>query len=200
MAPATISLRPRRRPVDEAGLTSETLSSASALLGLAGANIGDYGERLRAVLPFQQSIVETDALIALNGALGEHDGAVAIIGTGSAFVARSHGAIRSVGGWGFMVGDLGSGARVGRELLQETLLAHDGIHPGSALTGEVLRPLRGRPADAGRVATRPGPVDFGAFAPMVFDYAERGDPVAQRACRWRRPQHVEEALAALDAS
>ena len=110
----------------DAGLPADVLSSSGALLGLAGANIGNYGERIRAILPFRRSIVETDALIALNGALGDHDGTVAILGTGSAYMVRHDGRSRAIGGWGFQVGDQGSGARIGRDLLEQTLLAHDG--------------------------------------------------------------------------
>ena len=47
-------------------------------------------------------------------------------------MVRRDGEARAIGGWGFLVGDQGSGARIGRDLLEETLLAHDGIRPGLA--------------------------------------------------------------------
>ena len=75
-----------------------------------------------------RSGVESDAPIALDGALGARDGAIAIIGTGSTFVLRQDGRTRAIGGWGFL-GDHGGGARIGRDLLEETLLAYDGIRP-----------------------------------------------------------------------
>ena len=153
----------------DAGLPPDVISASSAVLGLAGANIGNYGERIRVLLPFRRSIVETDAMIALNGALGAEDGAMAILGTGSIFMARSKGTIRSVGGWGFMVGDLGSGARVGRALLQEALLAHDDVHRGSALTSEVLRRFEDDPQTLVEYAHTAKPGEFGTFAPLVFE-------------------------------
>lgn len=180
----------------EAGLPAGILRSSDALLGLAGANIGDYGERIRAILPFRRSNVETDALIALHGALGEHDGAVAILGTGSVFMARDGETIRSVGGWGFMVGDLGSGARVGRALLQEALLAHDGVHPGSGLTSEVLRRFEDDPQTLVEYAHTAKPGEFGAFAPLVFEYADRGDPIGN-ALIDGAVRSIEEALTAI---
>jgi glucosamine kinase len=180
----------------EAGLPADTLSSSQAMLGLAGANIGNYGERIRAILPFRRSIVETDALIALSGALGDHDGAVAILGTGSVFMARSGSTVRSVGGWGFMVGDLGSGARVGRALLQEALLAHDGVHPGSCLTNEVLRRFEDDPQTLVEYAHTARPGEFGTFAPLVFEYAERGDPIGN-ALIDGAVRSIEEALTAI---
>jgi glucosamine kinase len=180
----------------EAGLPTHIVSSSCALLGLAGANIGNYGERIRAILPFRRSVVETDALIALNGALGDHDGTVAIVGTGSIFMSRDRGAIRSVGGWGFMVGDLGSGARVGRALLQEALLAHDGVHQGSGLTSEVLRRFEDDPQTLVEYAHTAKPGEFGTFAPLVFEYADRGDPIGN-ALIGGAVRSIEEALTAI---
>ena len=183
---------------NEAGLPVDILSSCNALLGLAGANIGNYGERIRAILPFRRLVVETDALIALNGALGDHDGTVAILGTGSIFMSRDRGTVRSVGGWGFMVGDLGSGARVGRALLQEALLAHDGVHQGSGLTSEVLRRFEDDPQTLVEYAHTARPGEFGTFAPLVFEYADRGDPIGNALIEGA-VRSIEEALSAIMA-
>jgi glucosamine kinase len=182
----------------DASIDPSVLETVPALLGLAGANIDAYGERIRAILPFREAIVETDALIALHGALGEHDGAVAILGTGSIFVARAGGTVRRVGGWGFMLGDLGSGARLGRALLQETLLAHDGVHPASALTNDVLSRFGGDPRRLVEYAHTAKPGEFGAFAPIVFDHAERGDPIAAALVDGAL-RSIEEALSAIMA-
>ena len=181
---------------DDARLPHRSVEKAGAVLGLAGANIGEYGAHIRAALPFHDSHVETDALIALHGALGEHDGAVAIIGTGSVFVARQGNAVRTVGGWGFMIGDLGSGARVGRALLQETLLAHDGVHRGSPLTALVLKRFEDDPQSLVEYAHMARPGEFGSFAPLVFDRAESGDPIA-RSLVEGATRSIEEALDAI---
>ncbi len=163
--------------LQEAGMALESIGSIPAVLGLAGANVGDYAERIRALLPFRETIIESDALISLEGALSDQDGVVAIIGTGSIFAARRAGSVRFIGGWGFMLGDLGSGARIGRDLLQETLLAYDGVHPASPLTQAVLEHFERDPRRVVEYAHTARPGEFGAFAPLVFDYADRGDPV-----------------------
>ncbi len=54
-----------------------------AVLGLAGSNVGTYRQQLEAILPFQRNVVKSDALIALEGAVGTGDGAIAVLGTGS---------------------------------------------------------------------------------------------------------------------
>ena len=97
------------------------------MLGLAGANMAGAGARLAGRLPFAAVRIETDALVALKGALGAEDGIAATLGTGSVFGVQRGGAARILGGWGFLLGDQGSGARIGRALFEAALLAHDGL-------------------------------------------------------------------------
>lgn len=180
-----------------AGKDPQLIPQTPAVLGLAGANVGTYRQQLEAILPFSKSRVETDAEIALEGAVGAGDGAMAILGTGTAYMARKHGKSRAIGGWGFQVGDQGSGARIGRDLLEQTLLAHDGIRPGSPLTDAMLGVFRNNPEDVVEFTTNAKPGDFGGFAPKVFDHAEKGDPVAN----WildKAVADVEASLGALD--
>ena len=183
----------------DAGRDAELIPQTDAVLGLAGTNVGGYKQQLLDILPFRRSLVESDAVIALNGALGEHDGAIAIIGTGSIFMSRKGAAMQTIGGWGFMLGDLGGGARIGRDLLQETLLAHDDIHPASPLTQAVLERFQGDPREIVKFAASSKPADFGTFAPMVFDHAARGDAVARQVLA-RAVNDIEEALDALKLS
>jgi glucosamine kinase len=176
----------------DAGQDPDLIARTPAVLGLAGANVGTYRQQLEAILPFRESRVETDAEIALEGAIGSGDGAIAVLGTGSAYIARRDGKTRAVGGWGFQVGDQGGGARVGRDLLEQALLAHDGIRPGSPLIDEILAVFRGNPQDVVEFTTHAKPGDFGGFAPKVFDYAAKGDAVG----RWI----VDKAIADVEAS
>ncbi|WP_157019331.1 N-acetylglucosamine kinase [Mesorhizobium xinjiangense] len=168
-----------RRAFTNAGRDPDLMTGTAAVLGLAGANVGTYRQQLEAILPFAQSRVVTDAEIALEGAVGAGDGAIAILGTGTAYMVRRHGQARAVGGWGFLIGDQASGARIGRDLLEQTLLAHDGIRPGSALTDEVLSIFRGEPQDVVEFTTNATPGDFAGFAPKVFDHAAKDDVVAK---------------------
>jgi glucosamine kinase len=178
-----------------AGENPDLIPRTPAVLGLAGANVGTYRQQLEAILPFSRSRVESDAEIALEGAVGAGDGAMAIVGTGTAYMARKDGKSRAIGGWGFQVGDQGSGARIGRDLLEQTLLAHDGIRAASPLTGEMLAVFRGNPEDVVEFTTNAKPGDFGGFAPKVFEHAARGDAVAQ----WIVDRAVADVEAALDA-
>lgn len=162
----------------DAGLAEDGLAAASAFLGVAGTNAGDAARYVRERLPFRHTDIDSDGLIALEGALGDGDGAVAILGTGSIYMARRDGTTRYIGGWGFIVGDVGGGARLGHALLQEALLCHDGVRPVTAVTRAALDEFGGEPGAIVEFAREAKPRDFGHFAPLVFDHAHDGDPRA----------------------
>lgn len=183
---------------EEAGIAPAEISSACALVGVAGSNVGDAVYYVKERLPFAKADIESDGLIALQGALGDSDGAVAILGTGSIYISRQGDEVRYIGGWGFQIGDLGSGARLGHALLQESVLAFDRIHPSSPLTDAVMAEFNNDPREAVEFARAAVPGEFGRFAPKIFDYAGRNDPVAialLKSCA----QTVDEALDALVA-
>ncbi|MBP7241807.1 BadF/BadG/BcrA/BcrD ATPase family protein [Amaricoccus sp.] len=154
-----------------AGLGSG-LGDLVAALGLAGANVRGRAERLAEGLPFARSRVVSDALISARGALGAEDGVIAAMGTGSVFAAQRGGEVRTIGGWGFLLGDQGSGARLGRSLCEAALLAHDGLAPGSPLLASVLAEAGG-PEQLVAWAQGARPADFAAFAPRMI--AAEGD-------------------------
>lgn len=151
-----------------------TLPFIRAGLGLAGANASGAANWLGAHLPFAQTRIETDAITAVKGALGRADGIMAAMGTGSVFAIQQAGQIRQIGGWGFWLGDEGSGAALGRTLLARALRALDGVVPMTPLLRIVLDEF----ATPDRLVTfsltaRPG--DYAAFAPRLLS---SDDPAA----------------------
>jgi glucosamine kinase len=164
--------------IASAGIDKSRASSLSAVLGLAGANVGDNAANLKASLPFKDALVLSDGLIALQGAIGNNDGTVVILGTGSVFITRDGDKVQFAGGWGFKVGDLGGGARLGRHLLEETLLAYDRFRPASDLTQAVMQRYENNPHKIVQFAHSATPSDFGTLVPMIFDYAAIDDAVA----------------------
>jgi glucosamine kinase len=180
----------------QAGLENVPLDTIPAYLGLAGFNVGTDTSAVAARLPFEQVHFEDDAVIALQGALGDADGVIAILGTGSVYYGRQGTTIRRAGGWGFTVGDLGGGARLGQALLQETLLAHDNVRPSTRLTQQVMTEFGGDAVRLYSYAQKSKPSDFARFAPLVFEHAERGDAVGTALVR-DAVTHVNAALAAV---
>jgi glucosamine kinase len=152
-------------------------SLASAVLGLAGANVGDHAKKLAERLGFARCRIVSDAQTSLNGALAGQDGTGAMIGTGSVFASRANGKFRQLGGWGFQLGDQAGGARLGRSALEETLLAHDGIRAHSAFTQAILARYGNAPAIT-EFARKAAPSDYAALAPLVIEAASAGDVVA----------------------
>ncbi|KQY40448.1 N-acetylglucosamine kinase [Rhizobium sp. Root483D2] len=183
---------------EDAHIAPGEVGSACALVGVAGSNVGDAVHYVTERLPFAKADIESDGLIALQGALGDKDGAVAILGTGSIYISRQGDAIRYIGGWGFQIGDLGSGARLGHALLQESVLAFDRIHPSSPLTEAVMAEFNNDPREVVEFARAARPGEFGRFAPWVFDHASRQDPVAIALLR-SNAQTIDEALDAVVA-
>jgi glucosamine kinase len=160
------------------GIPADALRQADAVLGLAGANVGDAAMRLPKRLPFRNSLVLWDAETAIRGGLGGEDGAAAILGTGSVFGAVHGGVARLMGGWGFVLGDQASGAWLGRRLLERVLLAHDGLLDASPLSEAILARFGNAPEEIVQFATSAGPQAFAGFAPQVFEHAAQDDAIA----------------------
>lgn len=147
--------------------TGAALSEIHAVLGLAGANVPAYARRLAERLPFASARIESDAVIALKGALGEEDGTVATLGTGSVFAGQRGGAVTQIGGWGFTLGDEASGAWLGRALLTRALHAADGLVPTTPLLAAVTAEA-GSPEALVDFAKSAVPADFGRYAPRLL--------------------------------
>lgn len=162
----------------EAALAGRRMEKAVAVLGLAGANVPEAGGRVAAGLPFAKARVVSDALIAVRGALGAGDGVAATLGTGSIFAAQRGGAVRFIGGWGFLLSDHGSGARMGRALLEAALLAHDGLAASTPLLAAVVAEAGGPEGLVG-FAQGARPAEFARYAPRVLEAAEAGDAGAE---------------------
>lgn len=102
-----------------------------AYCGIAGSDHPAHHQRvvdaLQIFFPHGNFIVDTDARIALTGAVGFGAGIVIISGTGSvAFGRNAAGEEARAGGWGPTLGDEGSGYWIAREGLSAIVRAHDG--------------------------------------------------------------------------
>lgn len=147
-----------------------------AVLGLAGGTMQGAVRRLGELLPFARTRIVNDGITTARGALGPGDGILAAIGTGSVFAMQRAGQIRQVGGRGFLMGDEGSGAVMGRRLLAEAMRAEDGFLPMTPLLREVLDSHGGIEGII-EFGNRASPGDFGALAPRIV---ASDDPAAIR--------------------
>ena len=152
--------------------------------GVAGA--GRERERtalqdaLAVLLPDAPIHLVHDAEIALEAAFPGTSGAVLAVGTGSVLYARDdEGAVHRVGGWGWRLGDDGSGAALGRAALRAALAHHDG-GPPTALA-EHFAEEHGLPdAEALIHAVYLDERPVSAFAPALLACADADDWVAEQ--------------------
>lgn len=146
-----------------------------ATLGLAGGTITSASERLAGLLPFARMQIVNDGVTAARGALGTQDGILAAIGTGSVFAVQRGGALRQVGGRGFLMGDEGSGAVLGRSLLSLAMRAEDGFADMTPLLQQILEEFGGTEGII-RFGNQAAPADFARLAPRIV---AGGDPSAR---------------------
>lgn len=126
-------------------------------------------------------VVSTDIDIALAAAFGDGPGIVVSAGTGSVAVGRGRTDRRQrIGGYGWQMGDEGSGYAIGRAALGAVSRAADGRSPRTALSERVLAATRSEDFDAlVRWAAGASPAEVAALAPHVLDVAAHGDILAQ---------------------
>jgi glucosamine kinase len=154
---------------------------SAAVVGLAG--IGRDAEKriardaLRELFPKIPVLLRTDAELAYYGAFAfEQGGILVIAGTGSiAWTRLPNDSFLRAGGWGPILGDEGSGAWMGREVLRICLLESENDKLGS-LANAVLKTLA--ISDARDILTLVYQRGFlskqwAALAPLVFEYAEK---------------------------
>lgn len=164
---------------------------AAAVLGLAGADrdtvrfkidewacARNLADRVRIV---------PDATLVLAAAVGDAAGIALISGTGSLSLGRDMaGRTARAGGWGWLLGDEGSGFALAQAALRAVAAEVDGRGPATALTAALSSALQvSHPREL--VAAIHGPdipsdvtarAKIAALSPVVVQVAEAGDAVA----------------------
>ncbi|MBR9792155.1 MAG: ATPase [Gammaproteobacteria bacterium] len=102
--------------------------------GLAGANIAGASQAfLQRQLPFAAVHLFSDLHAACAGAHRGKSGAVIVCGTGSSATRYANHSFTDFGGHGFPIGDKASGAWLGLQAIQHTLLGYDHLAPHDAV-------------------------------------------------------------------
>lgn len=171
--------------VREALASSGRLVGDTLLVGAAGAGREQEREELRKALRTEnlatRVAVVTDIEIALEAAFADGPGIVVSAGTGSVAVGRDReGQQHRIGGYGWQMGDEGSGYAIGRAALGAVSRAVDGRSPRTALSDRVLNATRSADFDElVRWAAGASPAEVAAIAPHVLEIAEKGDTLAR---------------------
>lgn len=147
---------------------------------LAGCATAADRERLRAcaerVWPHAELVVGSDRESGFAAAFGNADGVAVIAGTGSAITGRCKGHYEKAGGWGQLLGDIGSGYHLAVQALRHVLWTYD-------LTRRVTQPgenilcalALNRLEELVRWAEEADKMAVAKLAPVVFHAAANGD-------------------------
>ncbi|MBP2017517.1 N-acetylglucosamine kinase-like BadF-type ATPase [Symbiobacterium terraclitae] len=178
-----------RHALQAAGRTPDDVGAVCA--GLAGAGQPETQEALAGALAAALALpaaariqVVTDARIALAGALQGKPGAILIAGTGSiAYGLDDRGRLHRAGGWGWILGDEGSGFTIGRQALAAGLAALDGTGPATVLGDRICAAwnLQQLSQAVPRVYADPAAArtEIAALVPVVVQAAGEGDAVSR---------------------
>jgi N-acetylglucosamine kinase-like BadF-type ATPase len=130
--------------VMEEAIGERDIRPAAICLGIAGVDREDDAAIVRGIMKrigFKaRVVVVNDALVALEAGVPGAPGVVIIAGTGSIAYGRNEaGEAARAGGWGYVLGDEGSGYWIGRAALRAVLRESDQRGPKTALTPLLLR-------------------------------------------------------------
>lgn len=160
---------------------------AALVMGLGGA--GRAKEQQELIAWAKEELAErvdvvNDGQIVLAAGTPENWGVAVIAGTGSLAWGRNRaGETERAGGWGYLIGDEGSGFALARDALRAATQAADGRGPETSLLGAILGFWTlVTPQDLVTRVYRSGltHADIAKLATVVVAQAEGGDAVAQR--------------------
>ncbi len=161
--------------LDTVAVGASGLTSVEHDAGELRVLLGDHAPR--------RVVLAHDSVTSYLGTLGELPGVVVASGTGSIILAVGPSGVARVDGWGYLMGDAGSGFWVGRQALDAVMRAHDGRGPATSLT-EVVR-ARWHELDDAYVQLQSDPARVSVIAWFARAVAARAetDAVAARICR-----------------
>ena len=152
-------------------------------MGLSGSLQTNNRENFLALLPNSISpILVTDGHAQLIGAAGGQAGACLAVGTGSVLHWQdNNGAFGMAGGWGFPMGDEGSGAWLGAQLINAYLWHCDTQQAGTdvPLVFSMLEDRIGKEISQIQLwSTNTRSTELASLAPIVTTCAQTGDKLA----------------------
>lgn len=150
------------------------------MMGLAGSLQQSRRQELLQLVPssLARDLV-TDGHAQLLGASGGAPGICLAVGTGSVVHWQdSEGQSGMAGGWGYPIGDEGSGAWLGMRLVQRYVWHFDGQKNDSTLMEAVAGRVGTSVSDIQQWTTQSESSVLAQLAPLVFEHASAGDELA----------------------
>ena len=180
------------------GLNSNDFARMHLGLALAGAEQKSAWQAFMGLPhPFASIVLNTDAYGACIGAHNGDAGAIMIAGTGSCGIYLENGQQHVVGGREFPISDQGGGAVMGLHLIQQVLLAEDGIVAKTPLSQHVMNHFDNNIDNFVTWSKTAKPRDYGQFSPAIFEHAYQGDELGVKMLK-QTASDVEMFLVALN--
>ncbi len=155
----------------------ERFPSETVKIGLAGVVARKDEEWLIKALSGKKIKVMSDADLALDSCFQDADGMVAILGTGSIFVARVGRKKIKLGGYGRAIGDVGSGYAIGQEAVRAYLQLLDGLASDSIFESAMKKFFRTKDDALRKVYQEQ--FELQHLAPTVCKCAMQGSKIAE---------------------
>jgi len=128
--------------------------------------------------------LDNDAMLTLKGMVGLKDGVIIVAGTGSiACGIGKDGKEFRVGGWGYRIGDEGSGYSIGKAAITHILRAYDGRDEASGISPAILETMSLCNEEEllnWIYSTQFSVGEIAALAPIIIALAEKGDSQSLR--------------------
>lgn len=186
--------------IGKANLKDINFKNISIGLGIAGISRTEAMSSLCAdpfFSSFEKTVFVSDAEIANLGAHAGNDGGIVIIGTGSIAMAKIKGKKIKLGGYGFPISDLGSGAYMGLHAIRRSVNAMDALIPKSQMTDEILDYFNNDINKIIDILENMSTTDFAALAPIVVKHAQQNDIEAIKIMN-KSAAHISSMIRALD--
>ena len=172
--------------VMEEAIGDHDVRPAAICLGIAGVDRPDDAAMVKSIMKRigykARVLVVNDALVALEAGAPAQPGVVVISGTGSISYGRNaKGEAARSGGWGYVLGDEGSGYWIGRAALRAVLRQSDRRGPETVLSTLLLEHFgiqRAQELIHEVYHTNLKPSAIGSLAKCVQAAFSKGDPVA----------------------
>ncbi len=152
--------------------------------GISGCSSGNNGEKMTALLsmafPLLKITLRSDIENVFSSATDKENCVAVICGTGFSIFAKQKDTLHRVGGWGYLLDDIGGGFGLGRQALRAALAQHDGFGEKTVIT-ELVKKRLGTDVwkSIGKIYSE-GDSFIASFAPLVFDAYDLGDKCAEK--------------------
>lgn len=167
-------------------LEGKNIVLSSAFIGMPALSDRADGEFTRklcgGIIDCPKIAMDSDVYIGLEAMKCDGAAAMVVSGTGSMAVGKlADGTILHTGGWGYILGDEGSGYALGLEAVKAAICGAEGSADKTALTQKVLEHFNITDIDSLIDIFYDPPIsnsEVAKVAPLLFECAKNGDAVA----------------------